>query len=161
VIWNMSNEELGAAAPDDSSNIAVSPLPGQAVLTADINGDGNTDIVWFNQTTDVVSVSLLGGDIVSERVFGVLGTQDLSYTCTLASGCATQWTIVGAADVNGDDHVDLTWFNATTGQVASWLLDGNGNVTGTQTLSWTCSIAQGCAPPWRVLGYVTFPAATQ
>jgi hypothetical protein len=171
VVWNMSNQRLGATAPGDSSSIDVpltysfgsdagTALPGQAVLTADFNGDGNTDILWFNQATGLVSVSLLSGNVVSERNFGLLGTQDLSWLCPAAS-CSSQWTIVGAADVNGDGHVDLTWFNATTGQVSSWLLDGKGNVMGTQLLSRTCSTAQGCAPPSRVLGYVNFPSVIQ
>ncbi len=160
VIWNMSNEMLGGTAPGASASVDVSP-PGQAILTVDINGDGNTDILWYDKTSGLVSVSLLGGDIVSQRNFAVLGTQILSSTCSVASGCAGEWEIIGAADVNGDGHVDLTWFNAGTGQVSSWLLDGQGNVTGTQTLSWTCSLASGCAAGaqvgWRPLGYVTFP----
>src|SRR5882757_6362161 len=32
-----------------------------------------------------------------------------------ASGCASLGTVVGAADFNGDGHIDLLWHNATSG----------------------------------------------
>ncbi len=83
--------------------------------------------------------------------------QPLEPTCSIASGCAQQWQIVGAADVNKDGHVDLTWFNRTTGQVVTWLLDGKGNSIGSRVLTPTCSAASGCSAAWRPLGYVTFP----
>jgi hypothetical protein len=122
----------------------------QAVLTTDINNDGNTDVLWFNQTTGQIGAWLLNGP-------KVIGEQFLSWSCSVASGCATTWRIIGAADVNGDGHTDLTWYDATSGVVASWLLDGSGNVTGKQALSLTCSVASGCASTWRPLGFVSFP----
>lgn len=126
----------------------------QAVLTTDINNDGNTDVLWFNRTTGAVAAWLLNS------AGAATGSQTLSWTCNAASGCASSWDIVGAADVNGDGHTDITWFDASSGQVASWLLDGTGKVTGTQVLSSTCSTASGCAPSWRPLGYVSFPSTS-
>jgi hypothetical protein len=122
------------------------------VLTADMNNDGNTDVVWYDESTGVVSSWLLNGSTV-------LGTQNLSWTCTSASGCAADWSIVGAADVNGDGHTDLTWWDRSTGQVSSWLLNGSGGVLGTQLLSWTCSAASGCSVPgaWHAVGFVSLP----
>lgn len=122
----------------------------QAMLTADMNNDGNTDIVWYNPTSGVVSTWLLSGATV-------IGAQNLSWQCTAASGCAAAWKIIGAADVNNDGHTDLSWYNAATGQISSWLLDGSGNVLGTQLLSWQCTQASGCASAWQPLGYIAFP----
>ena len=122
----------------------------RAVLTADMNNDGNTDVLWYDETSGVVSSWLVKGSTVT-------GTQNLSWQCSVASGCASAWKIVGAADVNADGHTDLTWYNASSGQVSSWLLDGSGHVTGTQAFSWTCSTASGCAPDWRPLGYTSYP----
>jgi hypothetical protein len=122
----------------------------QPMLTADMDGDGNSDVVWFDATAGLVSVWLLNGP-------NVIGTQTLSSTCSTSSGCASQWRIIGAVDANGDGHTDLGWYNASTGQVEIWLLDGSGNVTGTPMLSWTCSAPSGCNPTWVPLTFVSFP----
>jgi hypothetical protein len=33
------------------------------------------------------------------------------------------WEIVGAADLNGDTHTDLLWYNPSSGRIVYWLLD--------------------------------------
>jgi hypothetical protein len=119
-------------------------------VTADINNDGYSDIIWLNPTSGVVSAWLLNGSSVT-------GTQTLSWTCSISSGCLGPWQMVGAADVNGDGHTDLTWYNETTGEVSSWLLNGSGTVTGSQSLTWTCDPASGCASAWHPVGFVSFP----
>jgi hypothetical protein len=123
----------------------------QPVSTADFNNDGNSDILWYNQGTGQLASWLL------DASSNVIGTQFLSSTCSASSGCASSWRLVGAADVNQDGNVDLLWHNASTGQLLNWLLDGNGDVTGTPTLSWTCDTTSGCASAWKALGYVQFP----
>jgi hypothetical protein len=120
------------------------------VLTTDINGDGNTDVLWYNESAGLVSVWLLNGATVT-------GNQNLTWTCSSPSGCASTWSIVGAADVNGDGHPDLSWFDESAGVISSWLLDGSGNVTGEQNLNWTCGADVGCAPAWLPIGFVSFP----
>ncbi len=120
----------------------------RAVLTADFNGDGETDILWHNASTGEVSAWLLKGA-------SVIGTQPLSWPCSQASGCAQSWRIVDAADVNHDGHVDLTWHNATTGEVSSWLLNGLGTVLGAYAFDWKCDAA--CSANWKAIGYTTFP----
>ncbi|MEP7206507.1 MAG: FG-GAP-like repeat-containing protein [Casimicrobiaceae bacterium] len=37
-------------------------------------------------------------------------------------GVPTSWQAVGLGDVNGDGIVDVVWFQASTGQVATWLM---------------------------------------
>ena len=48
------------------------------------------------------------------------------------------WQFVGVGDFNGDGYADVLWFNANTGVLGEWLLDGHGNVIATPTLSRTC-----------------------
>lgn len=121
------------------------------LLTADFNRDGNSDVLWHNADTGMLSSWLLGGATGST----VLGKQPLSWSCDTASGCAQVWRVVDAGDVNRDGNVDLTWHDATTGEVSTWLLNSAGTVTGASVLSWTCG--PGCAPDWKAVGFVGFP----
>ncbi len=120
----------------------------QLASTADFDADGESDLLWYDRETGILRAWLLQGAIVTRE-------QDLSRTCDRASGCAQAWRIVGAADVNGDGRTDLTWHNAATGEVSSWLLDGRGAVTGTVAFSWTCGGA--CSARWKAIGYGRFP----
>jgi hypothetical protein len=114
--------------------------------TGDFNSDGTSDVLWHNATT---------GEVVAWMVNGtgtVIAGQALSSSCSTASGCARDWRAVGTGDFNGDGHVDVLWQNVTTGGVIAWLLNGGGTVIGTQTVSWTCSTASGCAGDWKIVG---------
>jgi hypothetical protein len=140
-----------------------------AKLTADFDGDGNTDILWWNARTGQLQEWLLSeagvttvpgmppvlNDVAPKQI-GVI----LSATCEASDGCSSEWRLVGAADVNGDGHVDLLWHNfqgsypgAFLGTLRNWLLDGRGNVIGQWDLSQQCD----CSPQSVALGYVFFP----
>jgi hypothetical protein len=101
----------------------------------DFNGDGHADVLWFNASTGQLSEWLLDGQ------GNVSATHSLSMTC--GSGCYPQWQVVGVGDFNGDGHADVLWFNASTGQLSEWLLDGQGNVSANPILSRTCG--SGCS----------------
>jgi hypothetical protein len=100
----------------------------------DFDGDGYADVLWFNGNTGALSEWLLDGQ------GNVIATPGLSISC--GSGCYPQWQVVGVGDFNGDGHADVLWFNANTGALGEWLLDGEGNVVATPYLSWTCG--SGC-----------------
>ncbi|MDC0669568.1 hypothetical protein [Nannocystis radixulma] len=121
------------------------------LLTADFTGDDYSDVLWYNRTTGVVSIWVLGGSAGST----VLRAQELTWTCDAASGCANAWHIVGAMDINRDGPLDLFWHNETTGEISAWLLDRAGTVLGKTALSWTCG--PGCSKDWKLRGFVRFP----
>lgn len=79
---------------------------------ADVNGDRRPDLIWRNNTTGVVVLTLLDGlDILEERKLG-------------KSPLPPEWEIVGVGDVDGDKRADLVWRNRKTLRVTFWLLDG-------------------------------------
>jgi hypothetical protein len=118
----------------------------QVVGVGDFNGDGYADVLWFNANNGQLIEWLLDGH------GNVIGDPPLSVTC--GAGCSPPWQVVGVGDFNGDGHADVLWFNANSGALVEWLLDGQGNVIGGPPLSVTCG--PGCSPPWQVVGVGDF-----
>jgi hypothetical protein len=121
-------------------------VTGTVQMVLDIDGDGYDDILLYDSSTGRVSAWVLDGT-------NVKSTQQIDWAC--GSGCSDKWTLIGHADVNWDNHEDLTWWNSSTGEVSTWLLDGTGHVTGTYKDDWVCG--SGCSNVWQPLGYVRFP----
>jgi Astacin (Peptidase family M12A)/FG-GAP-like repeat/Divergent InlB B-repeat domain len=120
-------------------------LPGWTLVgAADFNGDGHPDLMWLNQSTGQAAVWYMGG--AGGNVYQSFGW--------LNSGSLPGWTLVGAADFNGDGHPDLMWQNNSTGQVAVWYMGGaGGNVF--QSFGWLNS---GNMSGWTVVGAVDLNA---
>jgi hypothetical protein len=135
-----------------------------AMVTADFDGDGTSDLLWWNATTGVLREWLLNGPSSLSPIpatVSIKSTVDLSAICQSSNGCSSDWRLVTAADVNGDGHVDLLWhnnsgtfLNTPHGTLRNWLLDGKGGVTGTEDLSLQCG--EFCSPPSIALGYLSF-----
>ncbi|MEI6206550.1 MAG: DUF1566 domain-containing protein [Desulfuromonadales bacterium] len=102
------------------------------VATGDINGDGKTDLIWWNKTTGQVHAMLLNGTAVAGG--GMIYTEP-----------NTAWKIVAAADFNGNGTVELLWWNSSTGQTA--IGQTNGTSASTANLIWTEPDTN-----WRIAG---------
>ena len=136
------SNEAAAAVPIAISQTASINLLGQSatpgwrvVGVGDFNGDGYADVLWFNANTGALGEWLLDGQ------GNVIATPILSMTC--GSGCSPPWQVVGVGDFNGDGYADVLWFNASSGALGYWLLDGQSNVIATPILSMTCG--SGCS----------------
>src|ERR1051326_266802 len=78
----------------------LAPLSAQADV--DYNGDGQSDLLWQNQTTGDVTVWFMNG------------AKQLNWAY-IARGIPTDWKIVGTPDLNGDFSPDVLWQNQKTG----------------------------------------------
>jgi len=89
----------------------------------DINGDGNTDLLWSRPGT-FVHWRMNGSDVLLGRSFPVNST----------------WKPIGVGDLNGDGRADVLW-QATNGTVYVWMnTTGNGyaapEVVGSNRAGW-------------------------
>jgi hypothetical protein len=112
--------------------------------TADFNGDGTPDLVWQHDTTRQATVWYMGG---------AHGATRLGWNW-LTSGDLPGWTLVAAADLNGDAHPDLIWQHDTTRQVIVWFMGGE---QGHLLERWTWLVSASLTP-WRVAALADFNA---
>lgn len=78
----------------------------------DLNGDGRSDLLWYNANTGGLIGWLINGSNFQQITYG---------TVNRANG----WVPMGADDFNGDGRTDLLLYNIYTGDVGAWLMNGN------------------------------------
>jgi hypothetical protein len=117
--------------------ISQTGVPGWRIrAVADFNADGYQDIFWVNDTTRQAVVWYMGGSG---------GNVEQSWEWINQTGLPG-WSLVGAADFNGDGIPDLLWQNDTTRQVVIWYMNGAGT-SGAHTWAW---LSQNGVPGWSV-----------
>ena len=111
----------GAAAVDAAWRV---------VATADLDGDGDQDVVWRNSTTGAVSGWIMNGT-------------SLAQSGTMHPGLPLSWRIEAACDLNGDGNDDILWRNSANGDVNGWLMNGLVKTSG--------SFIKNVAASWSML----------
>jgi hypothetical protein len=96
--------------------IGWAPTDWQITGVGDFNGDGFSDILWYNVTSGDVAVWALQGTNIVANVGA--GNADPS----------TGWSIQGVADVDHDGISDIVWRLASTGQTAFWMMSSPSSV---------------------------------
>ncbi len=86
----------------------------QCVGAPDLDGDGKSDLLFWNSQTG--EVSYWSTDLNANTV--------LAYHGDFAQVSDTSWHLQGSEDTNGDGSPDLIWWNANSGIESRWLLNG-------------------------------------
>jgi hypothetical protein len=120
---------------------AATPIPGSAHVPGDFNGDGTSDLLWFNPTTSQVGYWLMAARPGLRP--------PASITATHTYGVTPGYFVGAAGDLTGDGYADLVftsasrdlwlWTNSRTGGWRStrigsypdaWQLIGAGDIDG-------------------------------
>ncbi len=90
--------------------------------TADFNRDGIADILLHNQSGDEVSMWMMGanGQVMATHSLqgqdgNILKTGNLN------------WKVVGFADIDRDNVLDIVWHNQVSDETAFWFMAANGS----------------------------------
>ncbi|HEV2474289.1 MAG TPA: VCBS repeat-containing protein, partial [Chthonomonadales bacterium] len=88
-------------------------LSWNVVASADLFGDGASDLIFQNSATG--SLAYWGMTFTAQNRSGLL---------TPSNPGSPQWLVVGSADLDGDGHPDLILQNSATGAIGYYLMTG-------------------------------------
>ena len=120
----LNNGMGGFTMPATGANVSVGSGP-YGLTAADVDGDGDLDLLTANVSSNTVSVRLNNG----AGVFAPPATgAEVSVGSTPSNGAYDVMT----ADVDGDDDLDLLTANTTNNSVSVRLNNGTGTFAGAQ-----------------------------
>jgi hypothetical protein len=111
VIWYMNGPTWNGGYSEVLSSTA--DLNWTLAGIADFNWDNNPDLLWRNNATGQTIVCYMNG-----------GTWEGEYADILPAITDSNWSIVGAADFNGDGNPDLLWKDGLIGRMTIWYMNG-------------------------------------
>lgn len=116
----------------------VSDVNWQIVGVGEFGGPTGPDILWRNARSGATAVWYMNGSAYASA-------GDVSPN---APASDVNWQVVATLDLDLDGDADITWRNALTGQMQSWIMDGP-----TQIAAFT-NVTR--ADPWRAQGQRTW-----
>ena len=112
-MWNLGGGDHGERVLGGGYlNSPALPAGWRVAGTADIDGDGQTDL-FLQSDTGLLGAWLFDGSTLRSGI-----------TLTPGQVGDPNWQIRAVGDLNHDGHPDLIWQYAPTGQVAFWLMNG-------------------------------------
>src|SRR6185503_12270975 len=94
-----------------SSDIGTMSSSWSMVGTGDFNGDGKSDILWYEGASGTIKEWLMDGSTVTA-------------TPSVANGIPSSWSVIGTGDFNGDGKSDILLRN-TNGTINEMLMNGS------------------------------------
>lgn len=102
--WKMSGVSIV-----DEPKFDKLPAQWQVQGVADLNADGEDDLIWRDSTTgSVVYWMFKGGEVIDGGSVG--------------NPVPLDWQIAAVKDLDGDFQADIVWHNANGGQISIWML---------------------------------------
>ena len=146
LVWrNVSGVDVSwdytGPGPVDFTSAALPSAPSnwRGLATADVNGDGRSDVIWLDTDTGQVAIWLMAGpSTIASVVFPA------------SIGAASPWQFAGAGDLDGDGRADLLWRNSSTGEVIVWYFGIGGQ------FEQVVSIGTVSPSSWQVVGIGDF-----
>jgi len=104
-IWQVRGSAIAASA-----SLGNIPPNWRIAGFGDFNGDGVTDILWRDSTSNTVAIWFM--------------TSAMTISSSTSLGVApSTWSIVQTGDYNGDGYSDIFWID-NTGNTAVWFMNG-------------------------------------
>jgi hypothetical protein len=107
--WGMTDNRMVMNSPLGSG--AVSDIDWQLRASADMDGDGQKDLVFQHKQGYLAVWTMSGDQMTDARLLNPGRLTDLD------------WRLMTAGDLDGDGHADLVFEHTRTGALAAWLMD--------------------------------------
>ncbi len=144
-IWFMGvSSRIGRATVTDETgkSIPIGP-PWRIAGSRDFNGDGKTDILWYNSTSGESQIWMMNGSRIASRATVVDETGKFI-------PIGPPWQIVTTGDTNGDGFGDIIWHNQTSNETQVWQMQG-GRILMRRTVTDEMGRAALIGPPWSIV----------
>jgi uncharacterized repeat protein (TIGR02543 family) len=122
--WFLKNGTMTSGAYFTPSGL--SDTSWQVEALGDLDGDGDTDLLWRNRRTGALGTWLMDGTTQARSV--ALPAVRFPW------GSASDWEVRGLADFNGDRKSDIVWRNVSGAQMYVTFMNGTTPVS--STLTW-------------------------
>jgi len=118
VLWQMNGSTIASLADVTYLGLVVAPDTSWSVAgIGDLDGDGNSDIIWRNSNTGEVTAWFMNGSTIT-------ASADLTSAGASVRPDAS-WSIAGIGDFNGDGKADILWRNSNDHSVVEWIMNGS------------------------------------